>query len=402
MGPGGGRVSLERLVVGSPFEFSLVVAAHRGGPMLEACLDSVANLDPRPGEIVVALDGSDVAVHHAARARGFRVVANPAKPGVAASRNSGARSTSGAYILFADSDVVLRSDHVARAVRAFAEHPEVGAILGSYDDQPAARGLVSRYRNLLHHYTHQHAAREARTFWAGCGAVRRAAFLAVGGFDSSYGSPSVEDIDLGYRLRRAGYRIRLVPEWQVTHLKRWRLRDLILTDIGRRAIPWTKLLRREGRLDNDLNLARAARASAGLVSLAAGVAVGGWWWRPAWMLGVLALAAATGLNWRFYGFLARRGGWGFAGASIPLHWLYFLGATVGFVVGALAPRLPQVAARKPAALANSHASSAAQRPTRRRRDGVWPRWRISRTGRKAWNVTSSRILPERRPRRRRA
>lgn len=315
-------------------DFSLVITAHRAGPMLEACLDGAARLDPPPGEVIVTIDGADPAVVREAEARGFRVAS---ASGVSAARNAGARRSSGPVVLFSDSDVLMPSDHVARAAEAFAQAGDVAAVIGSYDDAPEAGGVVSRYRNLLHHFTHQHGSSEAQTFWAGCGAVRREAFDAVGGFDESFRLPSVEDIDLGYRLRRAGYRIRLAPAWQVKHLKRWRFRDLIVTDIGRRAIPWTRLLRREGRLDNDLNTGRMSRWSAAFV--VAGVLLGavGLFHPSAFVPAAAAFAAATVLNARFYRFLAGRGGWAFAAASIPLHWLYFLGAAAGFVAGHLGP-----------------------------------------------------------------
>lgn len=303
--------------------------------MLEACLESAARLEPAPREVIVTIDGADPSVIEAANRRGFRVVSNPAAPGVSATRNAGARTATSEIIAFADSDVLLRKDHITRLARAFADHPEASAVIGSYDDQPAAPGLVSRYRNLLHHYTHQHGSREARTFWAGCGAVKRTAIEDVGGFDENYRLPSVEDIELGYRLRQAGRRIRLVPDWQVKHLKKWRLRDLIFTDIGRRAIPWTKLLRREKRLDNDLNIDHSSRLSAALVCVAAVALGAGFFWRPAFLLGALLLALPTALNWGFYRFLARTNGWVFAISAIPLHWLYFLGATVGFALGHL-------------------------------------------------------------------
>ena len=301
--------------------------------MLTACLDSAAKLDPPPREVIVAIDGNDEQVTQEAESLGFRAVPCPSAPGVSAARNAGVKAATGDIVIFADSDVLLRPDHVAHAVQAFERNPEAAAIFGSYDDEPAARGVVSRYRNLLHHYTHQRAEREARTFWAGCGAVRRDAFLAVGGFDESYRFPSVEDIELGYRLRKSGYRIRLIPDWQVKHLKKWTLRDLIFTDIGRRAIPWTKLLRREGRLDNDLNIDRTSRLSAALVCSGAACFVAGFFWRPGFLIGALLLAVATVLNWPFYRFLARKGGWAFASTSIPLHWLYFLGAATGFALG---------------------------------------------------------------------
>lgn len=311
----------------------MVITAHRAGPMLSACFDSAAKLDPSPRETIVAIDGNDEQVAKEAVSRGFRAVPCPAAPGVAATRNAGAHAATGDILIFADSDVLLRPDHIARTAGAFRAHPEAAAIFGSYDNDPAAPGIVSRYRNLLHHYTHQRATREAQTFWAGCGAVRRTAFEQVGGFDENYRLPSVEDIELGYRLRKAGHRIRLVPDWQVKHLKKWTWHDLIFTDIGRRAIPWTKLLRREGRLDNDLNIDRLARLSAALVCPAACALIAGIFWPPAFAAAALLLAAATAVNLEFYRFLADRGGWAFALASVPLHWLYFLGATLGFLAG---------------------------------------------------------------------
>lgn len=311
---------------------SLIITAHRSGRMLEACLDSAVQLDPAPQEVIVTVDGADPGTVGAAEARGFRVVTNPESPGVSATRNAGVKAATGSIVVFADSDVLLPRDFIARASAAFAEHEEADAIIGSYDDRPDAPGVVSRYRYLLHHYTHQHGSRDAQTFWAGCGAVRRTAFEEVGGFDESYRLPSVEDIELGYRLRKAGHHIRLIPDWQVKHLKKWRMRDLIFTDIRRRAIPWTKLLRREKRLDNDLNIDHSSRLSAALVCLGVTLVPLGFFWRPAFFLAAVLLVLATALNWAFYRFLARHGGWAFAIRAIPLHWLYFISAAVGFAI----------------------------------------------------------------------
>lgn len=306
--------------------------------MLEACLESVEQLDPAPREVIVTIDGCDSEVIRAAEGFGFSVMTSDSAPGVSATRNAGARVAAGSIVVFADSDVLLPRDFIARAVEAFDAHPEAAAVIGSYDDAPAARGTLSRYRNLLHHYTHQNGWRDAQTFWAGCGAIRREAFLSVGGFDESYRLPSVEDIELGYRLRNAGHRIRLVPDWQVKHLKKWTFADLVFTDIGRRAIPWTRLLRREGRLDNDLNIDIASRASALLVYAGLASLFCGFFWRPSLLVGAGLLAAATAINWPFYRFLARCGGWPFAIASIPLHWLYFSGAALGYAIGRTWPQ----------------------------------------------------------------
>jgi GT2 family glycosyltransferase len=67
------------------------------------------------------------------------------------------------------------------------------------------------------------------------------------GFNLSYGRPSIEDIEFGYRLRRVGYNIRLEKSLQVKHLKRWTGWSLVRTDFLNRALPWSLLILREGR-----------------------------------------------------------------------------------------------------------------------------------------------------------
>lgn len=142
----------------------------------------------------------------------------------------------------------------------FRADPSLAALIGSYDDAPGDPAFLSQYRNLLHHHTHQTAEEWAHTFWGACGAVRREALFAVGGFDESIAIPAMEDVELGYRLVRAGQRIRLVKDLQVKHLKRWEVLGMLRTDIFQRALPWARLLLREGRLHDDLNLRLASSA----------------------------------------------------------------------------------------------------------------------------------------------
>ncbi len=83
------------------------------------------------------------------------------------------------------------------------ENQDVSAVFGSYDDEPAERNFLSQYKNLLHHFVHQEGATDAGTFWAGCGAIRKDMFASVNGFNSEkYPYPSIEDIELGIRLKR--------------------------------------------------------------------------------------------------------------------------------------------------------------------------------------------------------
>ena len=328
---------------------SVIVPVHNGGEDLQRCLQGLAVSTRPPDEVIVVDDGStdDSAAHAAALAA--RVVATTAGPrGPAYARNRGAEAATGDVLVFVDADVVVHADTLARIEAVLLGEPEVAALFGSYDDDPPARSAASLYKNLLHHHVHQHGEREAGTFWAGCGAVRRAVFLAAGGFDESYSRPSIEDIELGVRLRQAGHRIRLCPEVQATHLKRWTLASLWRTDIFARAVPWTRLILRQGRLSSDLNLDWRGRLSAvaawalfGCTLLLVGLGLVGAVPLVVWPgLGVLLLTASlAALNADLYGFFFRRGGARFALLAAALHSAYLLYSSLVFVCLLVSHRL---------------------------------------------------------------
>lgn len=300
-----------------------MIPVHNGAALLARCLDALARSAFKAFECIVVDDASSDAAAAIAVASGATVVALECRGGPGRARNRGAKIARGEVLVFLDADVCVHPDTLARIDRHMREHPGAAAVIGSYDDEPPAAGIVSQYKNLLHHYVHQHSQPEAWTFWAGCGAIRRPAFAAVGGFDESYTRPCVEDIELGARLRHANQQIDLDPDIQVTHLKRWTLTSLVVTDLRDRALPWLMLMWRDRTLPYDLNLRLGHRVSVVLVwlmTLAAGAAfIDG---RAA--IAVLAAAALlVALNVDLYRFFARKRGFAFALASIPLHWLYY-------------------------------------------------------------------------------
>jgi GT2 family glycosyltransferase len=244
---------------------SVIIPVHNGGAHLPRCLDALGASDLKGYEVMVVDDGSTDGSGDVARARGFEVVRLDARRGPAAARNEGARRARAKLLLFIDADVLARADTLTRVERFFREHEEAAALFGSYDDAPDAQGFVSQYKNLAHHFVHQRSRADAETFWAGCGAVRREAFAAVGGFDETrYTRPSIEDIELGRRLRRRGFRITLDRGLQVKHLKRWTVASLLRADVSARALPWSRLILEEGSMPRDLNLRAGDRASAAL------------------------------------------------------------------------------------------------------------------------------------------
>src|SRR5205085_10418078 len=149
----------------------------------------------------------------------------------------------GACIVFLDADVRVYQRTLEQFLSVFETEPDTAAVIGSYDAAPQSTGLVSRYRNLLHHYYHHRDGSEAQVFWASCGAIRGSAFRRAGMFDEwSFPRPQLEDVELGARLLALGYRISRRSEIDATHLKVWTLLQLLRTELLDQGVPWMRVV----------------------------------------------------------------------------------------------------------------------------------------------------------------
>jgi glycosyltransferase involved in cell wall biosynthesis len=312
---------------------SVVVPVFDGARVLPRCLEALRADAGADVEILVVDDASRDGSAGAAAHLAHRVIRLEHNAGPGPARNAGARAARAEVLVFVDADVAVRPGALARLRQHLDAEPRCAAVFGSYDAEPVAPGLVSQYRNLLHHFVHQRAGVQASHFWAGLGAVRRDAFFAVGGFDEGSYARVVEDIELGYRLRAAGHEIHLDKEVQGTHLKRWTLASMLRTDLGVRAIPWTRLLLSRRALPSDFSLDAGSRWSVVAAWLAVACAAGAVW-QPRLVLGaLLALGALAALNRELLGFLAARRGVGFAAAALLLHALYAFSNGVALLAG---------------------------------------------------------------------
>jgi glycosyltransferase involved in cell wall biosynthesis len=278
---------------------TVVIPATDDPMTLERVVASVKSANETPEEVIV--------------------VDRPPNLGPAAARNRGAKNASGDVLVFVDADVEVHEDAFARIRDAFDGDPGLSAVFGSYDDDPDGDGLVSDFRNLLHHHVHHQSPGLATTFWSGLGAIRRTVFLELGGFDerrdrAHFSHASVEDIELGMRLHSRGGRILLDPAIQGKHLKRWTLMSMTETDLLRRGVPWLRLVvsNRSGGAALNLGWSHRVGTAASVVLLV------GLLRRNIWLSGG-SLAVLLVLERRFYRLLFRRRGLRLAAAGVPLH-----------------------------------------------------------------------------------
>ncbi len=308
---------------------SVVMPAYKAEHLLPQVLPPLLNLLERGEvtEVLVVDDQSPDGTADLARKMGATVLSTPRNGGPGLARNLAAEHAKGDILWLVDSDVIAREDGPSYIRKAFAD-PKVGAMFGSYDTEPAGPSWFSRYKNLMHHYYHQIGNPDASTFWAGCGALRKDVFLDVGGFDiETYKVPSIEDIELGYRIRSAGFRIVLDPDMQCKHLKVWTVGNSVHTDMFKRALPWSRLMIGREGVTNDLNTGNAEKLRAVVAWLLA-FSILALPFAPSLWTWVLALAIiALAVNIPLAKFFNRMGGPWFAAKCMAYHQFYYMYAS---------------------------------------------------------------------------
>jgi N-acetylglucosaminyl-diphospho-decaprenol L-rhamnosyltransferase len=163
-----------------------------------------------------------------------RLIQNPTNVGYARANNQGIAGSRAPYVMLLNSDTQVPPGALAGLLDFVAVHPEVGAVgprlvRPNGSPQPYAFGgdptisyLLARGLNrvLRRRYLHDWATPVAQPVdWVSgaCLLVRRSAIEQAGPLDENI-FMYFEDNDWCLRLRRAGWKIYLVPQVQVVHL----------------------------------------------------------------------------------------------------------------------------------------------------------------------------------------
>ncbi|MER3460726.1 MAG: hypothetical protein C4303_06255, partial [candidate division GAL15 bacterium] len=228
---------------------SVVIPAYNAEAVLRTTLERLAAQDYPPDryEVLVVDDGSTdgtaEVVQQAARSLPVRYLPQPHR-GRAAARNAGARAARFGVLLFLDADVWAEPQLLAAHARHHRDGSRVGVQGPSFTHPDSKRTPFMEVKEMFPDLTPRRAHDLSpyhvvtRNF-----SVRAEDLWAVGGFDESFAGYGWEDIELGFRLRKAGVRLRWEPQARAWHyhvedLKTARRKQV---EAGRGAVYfWTK------------------------------------------------------------------------------------------------------------------------------------------------------------------
>ncbi len=196
---------------------SVIIASYNSAAWLAGCLAALEDQTlPREGfEVIVVDDGSTDDTRLVCQRAGVRYIFQENR-GPAAARNHGVREAAGEVVAFTDADCLPEPDWLRELTAPFAS-PEISAAKGVYRSRQ--RELVARLVQLEYEAKYERLKRFEYidfidTYSA---AYRREVFLAHGGFDERYTTPSVEDQELSFRLHEAGCKMVFRPQAVVYH-----------------------------------------------------------------------------------------------------------------------------------------------------------------------------------------
>ena len=223
----------------------VVTIAFNPGPELDTFAATLSGATTRPVELVIVDNGTDpvrvddVAERYAARL-GARVERPGRNLGYGAAANLGAAQASGSWLVVANPDIEWRPGALDLLLAAGDRHPEAGALgprILNTDGTvyPSARALPSLVTGSGHavfakvwpgnpwtrayresNETMRDAEHAVGWLSGACLLLRRAAWDEIGGFDEQF-FMFFEDVDLGDRLGREGWKNVYVPAAQVVH-----------------------------------------------------------------------------------------------------------------------------------------------------------------------------------------
>ncbi len=243
---------------------SIVTLTHNKQEVTQRCVSSWLRTDYPSWELIVVDNGSTDGTrqwleHFREKARrqavSVTVIANARNVGCSTARNQGLAVARGEKIVFMDNDVALRHRSWLRRLAAVLDEDASVVLVGPklvYPYPPfaiqCAGAAVSRSgrvqfvgRGEPRDAPRFNIARDVQCLISACMMGRTAAIRNAGGFDEAFNPVEYEDLDLCYRLRSKGWRVRYDPRVEMYHLES-------VTTAGTPSLPNTYLIVKHGML----------------------------------------------------------------------------------------------------------------------------------------------------------
>ncbi len=256
--------------------------------------------------------------------------------GPAKARNIGAQKAKGKFLLFLDSDVELQPSALKYAFQE-AKRAKFLAFTGIWDWHQKTRAFFPQFKALRDwSYWFVERERGARyyLFSTRVAGIEKKLFKKLGGFSEKYKDPTVEDIELTYRIEEQNNRIRFCPKIIVNH--EFEGFFAVAIKYFKRSRDWIQLFPKRQKFDPVATSKREALKPVFLGLFFIGL--GSYLFRQNLLfliVSVVFFLFFIAVELKFLIFLAKKKGWLFVIQSIPIVIVLYIIIGLGSAYGLL-------------------------------------------------------------------
>jgi len=204
---------------------TVAIPCYNAETYLPDLLKAIFDQTVAPDEILIVDDGSTDSTVKIAKTYPVKVIEHGTNKGLARARNTALKAASGDIIVYFDADTTPEGRNLERIKKEYNGKDIAG--IGGQEFFSKPEKPIDLWRNLFWRQTHGN--QRIHSTWMLMGLVssyRKAILIQIGGFNESYRTHG-EDVDIGLRLRKAGYRMVYLPEVGVYHRRTDSLKSLI-------------------------------------------------------------------------------------------------------------------------------------------------------------------------------
>jgi hypothetical protein len=208
---------------------SIILVSYNSFNDLAECIPSILRQTYRDFEIIIVDNSTndESTEYFKNEFLGVRYIKSASNGGYSEGNNIGMQYAKGKYIVIVNPDTVVDDNWLVQLIKPLEDHEEIAITTSKillYDNP----NKINTFSNCSHFTgldfckglwepADRYSKSEETSVISGCSfAIRRLIFEELGGFDTDF-FLYLEDIDLSWRARLAGYRIIAIPESIVFH-----------------------------------------------------------------------------------------------------------------------------------------------------------------------------------------
>lgn len=193
------------------FKISVIIPCFNSGLFLKEAIESIRKSEKTEYEIILVNDGSTddftLTLFNEFEGNGIKVI-HQANQGPAAARNKGVFHSAGEYLLFLDSDNMVKPEYLKKALKILESSNETGVVYS----KPFFFGGSSIGKDRFFSKEFSADGLLEGNFIDMCSVVRRVVFYEVGGFDEHKDLIGWEDWDFWIRISQTDWKFHFIDQ----------------------------------------------------------------------------------------------------------------------------------------------------------------------------------------------